>query len=71
LPATPLQGILNNIGQKVRLTFKTFTGELWISSASSTQKIPFTSIQSVTSEAIKGKEEYHIVVINIINKQNK
>jgi hypothetical protein len=36
--------------------------ELWIQSASSTQKLPFASIRQVTSEPIKGHEEYHIVV---------
>jgi hypothetical protein len=39
-----------------------FTQELWISSATSTQKVPFTSIRAVTSEPIKGNEDYHIVV---------
>ena len=43
-----------------------FTQELWISSSTSTQKVPFGQIRSVTSEPIKGQEEYHIVVINII-----
>lgn len=36
--------------------------ELWIQSASSTQKLPFATIRSVASEPIKGREEYHIVV---------
>lgn len=47
---------------KVRLTFKSFTQELWISSVSNTQKIPYASIRKVTSEPIKGQEEYHIMV---------
>jgi len=65
LPAAPLQNIYNNVGVKVRLTFKMFTQELWISSASSTQKLPFSSIRAVSSEPIKGKEEYHIVSLQL------
>jgi len=65
LPEVPLQNILNNIGQKVRLTFKMWTQELWIQSASNTQKLPFMSIRQVTSEPIKGNEDYHIVVLHL------
>jgi len=65
LPGAPIQGVLNNIGQKVRLTFKTFSGELWISSTSNTQKLNFTQIQTVSSEPIKGKEEYHIMTLTL------
>jgi len=63
LPPTPLHSIYNNTGQKVRLTFKTWSQELWIQSASSTQKLPFASIRQVTSEPIKDHEEYHIVTL--------
>jgi len=69
LPSTPLHDIYNNVGVKVRLTFKMFTQELWVSSASSTQKVPFSSIRSVISEPIKGKEEYHIVVLQLGSSQ--
>lgn len=51
---------------KVRLTFKSFTQELWISSVSNTQKLPYSSIRNVLYEPIKGKEEYHIVVAKIL-----
>jgi len=62
LPQTPISGVLNNLGIKVRLTFKVWSQELWIQSATSTQKIPFGTIRSVASEPIKGNEQYHIVV---------
>jgi len=38
LPEAPLNNIYNNIGVKVRLTFKLYTQELWIQSSSNTQK---------------------------------
>jgi len=63
LPSTPLHSIYNNTGQKVRLTFKMWSQELWIQSASSTQKLPFASIRQVATEPIKGHEEYHIVTL--------
>eukprot|EP00026_Physarum_polycephalum_P011743 Phypoly_transcript_11985.p1 GENE.Phypoly_transcript_11985~~Phypoly_transcript_11985.p1 ORF type:complete len:281 (+),score=47.10 Phypoly_transcript_11985:173-1015(+) len=67
LPQEPLQGILNNRGDKVRLTFKVFSQELWISSKSSTQKIPFLTVKGVQSEPIKGQEEYHIMSLQLGN----
>jgi len=65
LPPTSIQNILNNTGQKVRLTFKTFSGELWLQSSTNTQKLPFASIQKVTSEPIKGNEGYHIMALHL------
>jgi len=65
LPSTPLHSIYNNTGQKVRLTFKMWSQELWIQSASSTQKLPFASIRQVSNEAIKGHEDYHIVTLHL------
>jgi len=65
LPEIPLYGILNNRGDKVRLTFKIPTQELWLASKSSTQKLPFQTIRSVESEPIKGFEEYHIVSLQL------
>eukprot|EP01118_Nematostelium_gracile_P004492 TRINITY_DN1525_c0_g1_i1.p1 TRINITY_DN1525_c0_g1~~TRINITY_DN1525_c0_g1_i1.p1 ORF type:complete len:268 (+),score=60.14 TRINITY_DN1525_c0_g1_i1:68-805(+) len=67
LPSVPLHDIYNNTGQKVRLTFKEWSQELWIQSASSTQKLPYATIRTVTSEAIKGHEEYHIVILHLGN----
>jgi len=65
LPDLPLYGILNNRGDKVRITFKLATQELWLASKSSTQKLPFQTIRSVESEPIKGSEEYHIMSLQI------
>lgn len=67
LPDIPMQGILNNRGDKVRLSFKVPTQELWIQSKSSTQKISFLSIKGVQSEPIKGQEEYHIMSLQLGN----
>lgn len=65
LPSTPLVGILNNRGTNVRLTFKVWTQELWISSKTSTQQIAFAQIRDVQSEPIRGHEEYHIVSLQL------
>jgi len=65
LPSVPIQAIYNNVGIKVRLTFKIYTQELWIQSATSTQKLPFASIRAVTSEPIKGNEDYHIMSLQL------
>jgi len=65
LPDTPLPAILNNLGIRIRLTFKIWSQELWIQSASSTQKLPFSSIRAVTAEPIKGKEEYYIMGLQL------
>jgi len=69
LPTTPIKGIYNNRGSKVRLTFKTYSEELWISSESTTQKLPFSSIRKVTSEPIKGNEDYHIMTLQLGNSE--
>jgi len=65
LPQTALQGIYNNVGIRVRLTFKLWSQELWIQSATSTQKLPFGTIRAVTSDPIKGQEEYHIMSLQL------
>jgi len=65
LPNASITGIYNNIGVKVRLTFKMWSQELWIQSASSTQKLPFSTIRAVTSEPINGRDEYHIVTLQL------
>eukprot|EP01116_Phalansterium_solitarium_P008315 TRINITY_DN219_c3_g1_i1.p1 TRINITY_DN219_c3_g1~~TRINITY_DN219_c3_g1_i1.p1 ORF type:complete len:298 (+),score=112.81 TRINITY_DN219_c3_g1_i1:35-895(+) len=65
LPQVPLQNIYNNIGTKVRLTFKVWTQELWISSSSTTQKIPFNQVRAVSTEPIHGNEQYHIMSLQL------
>eukprot|EP00696_Hemimastix_kukwesjijk_P018822 gnl/Hemi2/7852_TR2709_c0_g1_i1.p1 gnl/Hemi2/7852_TR2709_c0_g1~~gnl/Hemi2/7852_TR2709_c0_g1_i1.p1 ORF type:complete len:298 (-),score=72.64 gnl/Hemi2/7852_TR2709_c0_g1_i1:174-1016(-) len=57
--------LLNKRGEKVRLTFKDATDELWVSTASSTQKIPYVTISSVKSEPIQDREGYHIMVLSL------
>jgi predicted small metal-binding protein len=65
LPQNGLQSLLNNRGTKVRLSFKVFAGELWISSATDTQKIMFAQIKSIHSEPIKGNEDYHLMSLQL------
>jgi Ubiquitin family len=65
LPDSSIQGVLNNIGLKVRLTFKKFTEEVWIQSASNTQKIHFAQIRKITAEPIVDHPEYHVVGLQL------
>lgn len=61
LPEVALFGMKNKVGHKARLTFKLESDEVWISTKERTQKVQMTSIRSVVSEPIKGKEEYHLM----------
>jgi len=70
LPSTPLSGVLNNIGTPVRLTFKVYSQELWVSSKSDTKTIPFGSIRAVVTEPIKGQEAYHIMSLQLGTSEN-
>jgi len=70
LPDIPLFGMQNKSGNKVRLTFKLESDEVWISTKERTEKIPMNSIRSVISEAIKGKEEYHIMGFGLGTTEN-
>jgi len=65
LPPAPLSGMLNKAGGKVRLTFKLEMDQLWLGTKERTEKIPMNSIKSVTSEAIVGTEEYHIMALQL------
>ncbi|XP_045515947.1 ubiquitin domain-containing protein UBFD1-like [Pieris brassicae] len=65
LPPTPLSGMLNKHGGKVRLTFKPEQDQLWIGTKERTEKLAMTSIKSITSEPIKEHEEYHIMGLQL------
>lgn len=65
LPQVPLSGMYNKSGGKVRLTFKLDSDQLWLGTKERTVKIPMPSIKAVTSEAIKGHEDYHIMGIQL------
>lgn len=58
-----IPGLLNSQGSKVRLTFRPDLSQLWIGSATSTQKIPYSSVRSIESWPIEGQEEYSIVAL--------
>jgi hypothetical protein len=49
----------------VRLTFKTEMQQLWIGSAHSTQKVPYSSIAKIESFPIEGGEEYSIMSLQL------
>jgi len=65
LPPTPLSGMLNKSGGKVRLTFKLELDQVWLGTKERTEKLPMNSIKSVSSEAIVGQEEYHIMALQL------
>eukprot|EP01105_Mastigella_eilhardi_P004722 TRINITY_DN1632_c3_g1_i1.p1 TRINITY_DN1632_c3_g1~~TRINITY_DN1632_c3_g1_i1.p1 ORF type:complete len:298 (-),score=96.70 TRINITY_DN1632_c3_g1_i1:64-957(-) len=70
LPPFPIKGLLNNRGDKVRLTFKMYAQELWISLKDHTDKMPFITIRNVTFELITGHEEYAIVQLHMGQSEN-
>jgi len=65
LPPAPLSGMLNKSGGKVRLTFKLELDQVWLGTKERTEKLPMNSIKSVSSEAIIGTEEYHIMALQL------
>jgi len=65
LPPFPLFGMLSSKGAKVRLTFKLECDELWIGTKERTEKVPISTIRSVTSQPIIGYEHYHILAIQM------
>lgn len=65
LPEGSINNVLNNIGLKVRLTFKKFTEELWVQSASNTQKLHFAQIRKIIAEPIKEHPEYHMMGLQL------
>lgn len=65
LPPTPISGMCNKSGGKVRLTFKLELDQVWIGTKERTEKLPLNSIKAVHSEPIVGNEEYHILGIQL------
>nr|XP_022314680.1 ubiquitin domain-containing protein UBFD1-like isoform X1 [Crassostrea virginica] len=65
LPHTPISGMYNKSGGKVRLTFKLEVDQLWLGTKERTEKIPMNSIKAVVSEPIKDHEEYHMLGLQL------
>lgn len=65
VPASPMGGLVNSRGERVRLTFKVFSQELWIGTAAATEKLPFGAIRQMFSEPIVGHEEYSIIAFQL------
>lgn len=66
-----IPGILNSQGIKVRLTFKEELQQLWIASATTTQKVPYSTITKIETFPIDGQEEYSIVALNLGSASSK
>eukprot|EP00877_Chromochloris_zofingiensis_P006326 jgi/Chrzof1/1947/Cz10g27140.t1 len=60
-----IPGLLNSQGSKVRLTFRPELQQLWVGSATSTQKVPYGSISKIESYPIEGEEEYSILALHL------
>ncbi|XP_065826827.1 ubiquitin domain-containing protein UBFD1-like [Oscarella lobularis] len=65
LPTTPLSGMVNKDGSKVRLTFKLELDQFWLETKERTRKIPMTSVHSIVSEPIAGHEDYHMLAFQL------
>lgn len=58
-------GLLNSQGSKVRITFRPDLQQLWVGSATHTQKIPYTSVHKIESWPIEGHEGYSILALHL------
>ncbi|XP_053550599.1 ubiquitin domain-containing protein UBFD1 [Bombina bombina] len=65
LPTTPISGMYNKSGGKVRLTFKLEQDQLWIGTKERTEKIPMGSIKNVVSEPIEDHDDYHMMAFQL------
>ncbi|XP_037094040.1 ubiquitin domain-containing protein UBFD1-like [Pollicipes pollicipes] len=65
LPPTPLSGMLNRTGGKVRLTFKLESDQLWIGTKERTEKVSMSSVKAIVSEPIVDHEDYHIMGVQL------
>ncbi|XP_012825555.1 ubiquitin domain-containing protein UBFD1 isoform X1 [Xenopus tropicalis] len=65
LPTTPISGMYNKSGGKVRLTFKLEQDQLWIGTKERTEKIPMASIKNVVSEPIEEHDDYHMMAFQL------
>lgn len=65
LPPIPIKGLVNTKGNKVRLTFKLETDELWIGTKDRTEKLPLASIKDVLAAKIDSHPEYHFLGLQL------
>lgn len=65
LPTTPISGMYNKSGGKVRLTFKLEQDQIWIGTKERTEKIPMGSIKNVLSEPIEEHDDYHMMAFQL------
>ncbi|XP_075421762.1 ubiquitin domain-containing protein UBFD1 [Ascaphus truei] len=65
LPTSPISGMYNKSGGKVRLTFKLEQDQLWIGTKERTEKLPMGSIKNVLSEPIEEHEDYHMLAFQL------
>ncbi|XP_069590540.1 ubiquitin domain-containing protein UBFD1 isoform X1 [Ranitomeya imitator] len=65
LPTTPISGMYNKSGGKVRLTFKLEQDQLWIGTKERTEKIPMGSIKNVISEPIEEHDDYRMMAFQL------
>uniref|UniRef100_H2YJ85 Ubiquitin-like domain-containing protein n=1 Tax=Ciona savignyi TaxID=51511 RepID=H2YJ85_CIOSA len=61
----PIHGMVNKHNNKVRLTFKLESDQLWIGTKDRTEKLSMNSIKQVVTEPIAGHEEYHMMALQL------
>eukprot|EP00995_Heteronema_vittatum_P003699 NODE_1564_length_939_cov_495.875281_g1090_i0.p1 GENE.NODE_1564_length_939_cov_495.875281_g1090_i0~~NODE_1564_length_939_cov_495.875281_g1090_i0.p1 ORF type:complete len:126 (-),score=34.22 NODE_1564_length_939_cov_495.875281_g1090_i0:561-908(-) len=66
-PNTSIKGLYNGRGDRIRLTVKTPENEIWMSSNTSTQKLPFGQIEGVLHESIPDHKGYSLVTFTMGN----
>ncbi|KAI8474729.1 MAG: hypothetical protein J3K34DRAFT_407154 [Monoraphidium minutum] len=60
-----IPGLLNSQGSKVRITFRPDLSQLWVGSATATQKIPYNSVRRIEAWPIEGQEAYSITALHL------
>jgi len=63
LPEGGLKAIYNNMGTVSRLTFK--EGNMCIATKERTDKVPFVTVGSITSEPVEDRKGYHVMCFNL------
>lgn len=65
-----IKGIINSEGEPVRLIFKNDLQQLWISTATSTNKVNYMMIRSIKTEPIHANKHYSMVGLQLGNESD-
>ncbi|KAL3316410.1 Ubiquitin domain-containing protein ubfd1 [Cichlidogyrus casuarinus] len=62
---SPISGLLDKKGDKLRLTVKTDLGQLWLSTYERTNKVSLSTIKAVESQPIEKNKEFSLMYIQL------